>query len=346
MARQFDAYRRLGTEALRFSREWLTKPSRTAKRFTELAYWSSFGADVNVIPEGMMQSLLVNALVAGRWAMAGFPTVTMGHKTAAALCATKMRAEDAVAFVRPPWPAFCIRLPNGLLTINEDGTLRDAELLFVAAVDPVEWAAQGEVRETHPQPADQCRWWYKLVAESPLRRPTWLPSQYSGLFDSISLWGFNQATQYLAAPDGGEEELGFTRWDTIQTQDSDKRTEQLMRAMILSTCMYLSGDPRELATQRKEGGIQVKERKSKQRDGDEFPQYTIFELTSAVTVNMTEPIRTFIQHGGSAPSVQTYVQGHWKRVPYGPGGAQRKLTHIQPYWRGELNAPVSSRTSK
>jgi hypothetical protein len=341
----FDAFRRMGKNALSFSTKWMTEPRRTARNFSESVFaYQLQGANIADAPEAVSQSIYTNAIISGRWAMCGFPTVNMGHKTAAAFCATKMRPEDAAEFVRPPWPAFCIRLPNSLLQIDDSGVLRDASVLMVTAIDPETIQREPDIRDLFEQPPEQHRWWWKIAAPSPIQRPSWFPTKHSGFFDGISLWGYNQATQYLAFPDAGEDDLGYRRWETIKTEDSDKRCERLARALILSTCMYLSGDPRELSQRATEGGVAVSERKSKKREGDEFPQYRSFEVTSSIKINMTETIREYVKHGGSSPTVQTYVQGHWKRVPYGPGATQRKLTHVQAYWRGDLNSPVSART--
>jgi hypothetical protein len=43
-----------------------------------------------------------------------------------------------------------------------------------------------------------------------------------------------------------------------------------------------------------------------------------------------------------SPQVASYVRGHWKRQPYGPEAALRKLIWLQPYWRnleGEIHVP-------
>lgn len=339
---QFDSFRRMGLEALKFSTAWMSYPTRTARQFCEHIFAYSLGGRLEHAPSAVSQSLYTSVMIASRWAMCGFPTITIGHKTAAALCATKMRPEDAVEFVRPPWPAFCIRLPNGLLSISDNGLPRDAQVLVVTALEPGTIEREGN-KEQYKQPADQHRWWYKLAAASVLDYPSELPARYASFFEGISLWGFNQATQYMASPDAGQKDLNYVRWETHPADDSDTRCERLARALILSTCMYLSGDPRELAQRASEGGISVTSRKSKKRDGDELPQYTNFEITSSIKVNMAEAVREYIRHGGSSPTIQTHVQGHWKRVPYGPGGKQRKLTHVQAYWRGELGLPISAR---
>lgn len=339
---QFDLFRLSGREALRFSRKWFTDPVPTASDYAEAQHWASTGGkSMDLLPGGVQQNLHMNALIAGRWAMSGYPTVTMGHKTAAAFCATRMKPADAVEFVRIPWPAFVIRLPSGLLTIVDSrGVVREASCLAVTSLNPNEFVAD----EQFPQPKEQARWWWKLIAEAPAYGGPALAHLPDHYFDGVSLWGFNMATQFMAFDDGGASEEGFTRWDVVESADSDQRSERMARCLILATCLYLSGDPRERAQRQSEDGITVRERKSKYREGDELPQYTSYEVQSSIKINLHHTIREYVDKGGSAPSVQTLVAGHWKRVVYGVGRTQRRLQHIQPYWRGDLDAPVSIRT--
>lgn len=339
---EFDQLRMMGKDALDASRDWLTKPIDAAARFTEaLVQTVSGGADLSGLPQAVQQTLYMNALISGRWAMCGFPTVVIGHRAAAAFCATRMKPADAADFVRCPWPAFVIRLPTGLLTVEDRGVMREASCIAVTCLEPHEVTYQ----ETHPQPGGQARWWWKLLAPATGPRPKWAPPWLSTYFlDGISLWGFNMATHYMATEDAGASDLGYTRWETQPTVSSDERSEKMARALILATCLYLSGDPREREQRASEGGVTVRERKSKVREGDDLPQYTSYEVQSSIRINLHHAIREYIDKGGSAPSVQTLVAGHWKRVAFGQGRTQRRLQHIQPYWRGDVDAPVSVRT--
>jgi hypothetical protein len=292
------------------------------------------------LPTSIVNSIYANALVAGRWAMCGYPTITMGHRTAAAFCSTKMRPEDATEFVRSPWPAFVVRLPNGLFFVEDHGRMREAEVLIATCLKANEVPMSRENAEQYP---GEDRWWWKLCAASDLKRPDWMDPNAASIFDGISLWGFNMPTHSMADPDGGEGEDGYIRWETQTTEDSDRRTERLCRSLLLAVCMYLSGDPRERAERASESGVTVRERKSKQREGDELPQYTSFEVQSSIKLDLHHAIRDYVHKGGSVPSVQTLVHGHWKRVAIGVGRTGRKLVHIQPYWRGDINAPISVR---
>lgn len=45
---------------------------------------------------------------------------------------------------------------------------------------------------------------------------------------------------------------------------------------------------------------------------------------------------------GSKPYIRTKVAGHWRRVVCGKGRVDRRLTWIEPFWRGPKDAPVSN----
>ena len=51
------------------------------------------------------------------------------------------------------------------------------------------------------------------------------------------------------------------------------------------------------------------------------------------------------QQGTGAPlAVRFIVRGHWRNQPHGPGRTLRKMTWIQPHWKGPEDAPTSNVT--
>jgi hypothetical protein len=53
-----------------------------------------------------------------RWASCGFPKVVIGHRLAASLMATRL-APDAAEAIRPPWTAYAVVLPTGLVPLRD-----------------------------------------------------------------------------------------------------------------------------------------------------------------------------------------------------------------------------------
>lgn len=341
--------RGLGKTALGYSNQWMKRPVQIASAFADALLLAELGVKMTDVDEAMQHTLYVNALLAGVWASCGFPTVTLGHRTAAAFAATRMRPADASEFVRSPWPAFGIRLPSDLLFVEANGKLFPGTFLIVCSLPKAEVPMADHLKND----IDEYRWWFKLLAQTPMIDAHRLQSLFptmdpnvTGYFDGVCLWGFNLGTRHLAAenPDTLDAEGTYEHWETMASTDVDTRTDRIARSLILATSLYLSGDPKERAERGEADGIKITERKSKQREGDHLPPYTQYEVTSSITINLHHAVRDYVKQGGASPSVQTLVAGHWKRVPCGPKGANRKLVHVRPYWRGDVDAPISMRT--
>lgn len=335
----FDVARHVGRQSLAFSKDWFSEPIKTANNASYSMLDDVLG-DADRADQVTRHSVFCDLLLCGRWAMSGFPTVTMGHKTAAAFMATRIKAEDAVEFVRPPWPAFAIRLPTPLLAIDYNGQARDAHLIIATAIDANLVKKDQDTVSPH---SDSLRWWFKILANTPVpeggldgRLPR---TNVVGLWNGISLWNFNAPTEVFASKDGIDGVANHKRWDADQRTDCDERTEDMARALIVAACLHLTANVGSDDTR----GFTITERKSKQRAGDDLPPYTNFEIASAIKINLTHGIRDYIAHGGSSPTVQTMVHGHWKRQAHGVGRTLRKLIHVAPYWRGDVDAPISER---
>jgi hypothetical protein len=66
---------------------------------------------------------------AASWARQGFPSVQIPHKYAAALVATVV---PEIEPIRPPWPCFLVRVPDGLISLVgiKDHQPHDVQLLL------------------------------------------------------------------------------------------------------------------------------------------------------------------------------------------------------------------------
>jgi hypothetical protein len=68
------------------------------------------------------------------------------------------------------------------------------------------------------------------------------------------------------------------------------------------------------------------------------------KLTRPVNVDVRRGVRDYVEGIRRAgPTVQVMVRGHWKLQVHGAGRADRKLIHIEPYWRGPEDAPIAVR---
>ncbi len=137
--------------------------------------------------------------------------------------------------------------------------------------------------------------------------------------DGLSCWAFHVNQSKLLADD-----LPRT-WDALPRTSMDTRADALARRL---------GEP-----------VQSKRHSSARgRTADTLPDFKTWYLGREIKVdqNVIEAVRSFSREGGSSPKVQCLVSGHWKRQQHGPGRSLRKLIHVEPYWRGPLDAPVIS----
>lgn len=333
----FEAFIGLGQECLLMGREpWEKRPFDAADILAEHAEKAGVAIGLE-LEDSARRAMLSHTLIAGVWASCGFPTVQLGHKTAAAFCGTSLTAKTAEECVRPPWPAFAIRLPTPFLVIESDASLIDANLLMVCALDA----------EVIPGPSAEpgLHWWYSLITTAPvpsaLDLSRFSPSKLVFLAN-LSLWKFNVLTSHFGGPSEYEDADGFERWLQIPRTAVDTRTELMMSQLIASTCLQLCGDPRKLSEEAYgDEEVTIKRRASKAKDG--IPSHDLWEVESAIRVNLAPNVREFILKGGKSPKVRTMVGGHWKRQVHGEGRALRKVIHVMPYKRGPLDGPQAMR---
>lgn len=128
----------------------------------------------------------------------------------------------------------------------------------------------------------------------------------------------------------------------IPIDTRDRRTIRMLLNLFAGVCLELS-DPRALDESRR-GRTRGGRAKHAARLPGELPDYERFELRRAVRLDVRETVRAFIDHGAKHPTVQTLVRGHWKMQAHGPARTLRKALHIEPYWRGRVDDPVSDRS--
>jgi hypothetical protein len=242
-----------------------------------------------------------------RWADCGFPQITIGHKYAAALMATHV-PEDVLPLVRPPWPAFVLELPDGMLPIlddkNKEIPLRRILVQHIKSkINPNE----SEMKET---------WQYIAMADAPM-----------------SIWRHGVDTKELAL----STVKGTGCWSENTFAEPvddgvDGAANQLVGKLIVSVCLAMS-DPTNVKAHASHGAVGNIGRQGRE------PKTRTFKLGKEITIDCRQPLDDFI-HGrrkGTSPTVQTLVRGHWK-----PKLAER-LGHpvwVSPYWRGPIDAPI------
>lgn len=121
-----------------------------------------------------------------------------------------------------------------------------------------------------------------------------------------------------------------------ESADRSFRKTELLGRLFVSVCAELSS--------RNESIPRADTPTGRKRNSDE-PRCVTYKLTRNVRVDARSAIREYAE--GSAklpPSVQIMVRGHWKLQAHGPALSERKLIHVEPYWRGPDDAPIGVRT--
>lgn len=288
------------TEALPRA-QWLSDPVGATNVFMSRVL------NINVIHPGAQKSMATQALVAGPWAAAGYPTLDITHRLAATLMAMKVD-EQVEKLAIPPFPGVVVKLPDNLLFLEDaDGNLSSCAILGFSAAE------------------------YEGV---PCMSYSMFSQSTTSVFGTnVPIVGFVSKGDLLQM-DYGE----------VEAEAVDMRSSELARKLIIGLCLYLS-DPSKLGEPRgqKKKGKPAK----RNRGPGELPQATTYVIGREIELdsNVVTGIREFVKHGRKAPSVQYIVSGHWKMQAYGPGRAERKLIQVAPYWRGPVDAPILTHSS-
>lgn len=248
-----------------------------------------------------------------RWADQAFPVIRMGHRYAAALMSTKIPKLD----IRPPWKAFVIEVPEGLLwSSDEDGTRCPIVLI-------------------------KC-WYHKnLTADGGLRDAL--------SFTAISLPGGDKSPPTLQRYCQSIEELqsGEIQEDVhddlrsafaIDLDDGDERTLAALTRLVLNSCLAMS-NPEDVKPM---GKHPTGWTKGPGRSDE--PLLRAFMLGRDVKVDCRPALKDYLDgRKRSLMTVQFLVRGHWRNQAFGEGLQQRKSIWIEPHWKGPEDALILSR---
>jgi hypothetical protein len=244
-----------------------------------------------------------------RWAENGFPQVTMGHKYCAALLCTGTDAET-LSFVKPPWSAFFIEVPPGLLPVDSE-TCGPTEVKRILV----------------------------LQLQNKTKGKTWGYIAYTETF--ITMWRFGADVSELEPPsiEGEEHFAHLLQSEEFTTQD--RRVVTLIGRLIINTCLAMS-DKNNV----KPIGPRHKTYAASRNKKDERELVVrTFQVGAPVKLDLRDDVKTYVQHGprkpgGGAPNVQVTVRGHFKTQRHGPKNTLVKVIWRQPFRRGRKNAPV------
>lgn len=262
---------------------------------------------------------MTQAQFAERWLGCGLPRIEMSHAKAAALMATTIPDESVESLVVPPWVAFMVAVPHGLLPMESaSGAWTSADVVLAQAIHALDGTTQ----------------W------------VWMVTGHNNGTDGAIVHGrlLETASDEVAV----EASLSGLGGGTVpkdalrvhQRFGSLRRLLESARRLIVGCCIHMS-DPRQFVHASKPKSVSGK----RGGRGSTIPaRFDTFRLIGDVKVDVRKAVTEYVRHGGKSPTVQSMVRGHWKHQTHGPGGAQRKLIHVEPYWRGPEDAPIAIRS--
>jgi hypothetical protein len=252
-----------------------------------------------------------------RWVDGACTTLTCSPELFASLAMTNIAAES-YQDIQLPWPAFCVKIPDGALIPNgaECKHIRFAYLrraVFYADREP------NRQFDEYTQDLD----------------------------DAAVLSVENIKYELLLAGRWGSGALERCLFAVHKDDDDDQMTTQEVRALraaarvvvgLLYTMQY-TNNFKETKTR-----AYTNRRQARERGGP--PEHRNIQFGAPITVDVRGALSDYIRFGSgkhAPPSVQSLVRGHYKRQPIGPGQSGRKVIWIEPYWRGPEDAPILSR---
>jgi hypothetical protein len=124
---------------------------------------------------------------------------------------------------------------------------------------------------------------------------------------------------------------------TVEETDHQFRSAELTGRLLLGICLEMSAyRPSEAAGSTSSATIH--------RATKEGIYPSVFKLTRDVKVDARKAVREYAAGQRRVnPAVRVLVRGHWKMQAHGPDRTERRMIHIEPYWRGDDDAPVAVR---
>jgi hypothetical protein len=239
-----------------------------------------------------------------RWADQGFHVVRVSERLAASMMATTCTINDGTLL--PPWKTFMILPPPILRFDGPHGGKETVRRIWVMTTPLARFS------------------------EHPESRFGWFIAAFG---EKTMLHCVRSEGELFAEPSGGVP--GIDHALRMETTAADDRVTELIQRLVGGVCLEMS-DPSTLDAA-KRGKAHSR---STSREGGP-PEPRIYELMRAVTLDVRDEIQAYVEGRRSTrPSVQVLVAGHWKRQRCGPGGADRKVIHVEPYWRGPELAPI------
>lgn len=260
-----------------------------------------------------------------RWGALAFPRIQMSHSFAAMLMATTVSRKEIPA-IEAPWPAFMVEVPEGLLPIaSKDETLTSITRIYVnTSFLPSIWSEP---------------WWGLEMAGKGIeihrigRIEEAFDLRKKATLDDVPLLQLPE--EFRTPPQDlpiGDPEDFWTGYDRSQ----EDRVAILAARLVLGACIMMTD---RANVKEKTVKVAAEIAHHRRRFGQE-PNSQVYIIGRPVKVDFRLAVSAFVHGKSKSLSVQSLVAGHHKHQPHGPGNSLRKWIFIEPYWRGDEEAPI------
>jgi hypothetical protein len=255
---------------------------------------------------------------AARWADQGFPTLTMGERLCAALCATEI-PEEWYEEIKAPWKAFVIEIPQGTPAL-------------ITVYDPEK---QMRTRATRilvhqVETGDGIEWWWMLYSECD--QHFWRQGSTRQVLKPIE-FGDKETERYrIHNPEAFGEEVS-----------QDERLYHLVSRLVFNSILTLTDPERVKPT----GSSHKRWEGTPNRRPGVVPEQRVFIIGKPIKIDLRETMRDYLE-GRTKKSfkvtTQFPVHGHWRWQPHGPKHSLRRRQWIEPYWKGPEDGVIPVRS--
>jgi hypothetical protein len=237
------------------------------------------------------------------WLESAFSRIEPTHKLAASLMSTSV-SEELHEHINPPWRTFCVTVPHGILPIIPRFLNFETTHIFMHTRPDGGVSSYG-VSDGGIQE----------IVEHGSMRGLVLDAKLLGSFEGCNTDDLLDAEQELIL-----------------------RRSRAYNRLVLGCCLELATLP-NLAT-----ATSSARQRLAARPKSAEPRCWTLKLRRPVQVDAREHLRNYLSDiSARSITVQTLVRGHWRAQPHGPGRTLRRPVHIEPFWRGPVDAPIALR---
>lgn len=262
-------------------------------------------------------------LWSARWCEWGFPVVTLTSEQFAALAWTDIREED-LAEVKPPWPAFSIRLQPGAFPVVLSENLPEVARAYGVGETGLHVARRIAVTAFQGTNVE-----HRIADMRARTEPYW--TIRLDVSKRMHLWSARRTLAELkaeAAPVLGDA------LDEVAPDELENRALRLANQVALNTMISMAAH----------GITHAKRKKGAYRGRFSPTSKQEYVLGAPVTIDVMPAVRAYLTgFTDKTFKVRWTVRGHWRNQVCGASRTERRKVWIAPHWKGHREAPINVR---